>query len=288
MGSYVKTYNIMGQPVMGWYPDASPEERSASLGLGTAGSAGLTGAASAPKLNLTDERNSTLSLLQQIGQIYNGGDFSKLQQLLMDRAEGRSQPFGQNVLQTMLGQNAAGANAGFQSDSRMIRQNMANSGMSGSGIENRALLNAQARARQQAMAGRAQINSRAHLENFAALERAQQQAQAYLAQRAAMQQQALQGEAEYRGRSTASETQGGGSAPAGGTTYGVNPSASPQRQQNMDMSYQQQLMDMYQDFFRQFQPQGATTESTTPTGAAPNPLRYSDPYRSGFSYNGSY
>lgn len=163
------------------------------------------------------ERQNALNLYQQDRAFYDSPDAQALQRGFMDRAMGKVQPFTPSVVQNMYGQSAAGANGSFAAERDMIRQNMANSGLGGSGAETTQLLMAQRKASQQAMAGRRDITSRASLENYGALERAQQAAAAYLEQVAAQKQASAFAEAGFRGEAKYGEERGsGGQVTSGG------------------------------------------------------------------------
>lgn len=107
---------------------------------------------------------------------------------LQARASGTSSPFGANTIASLIA-DSTGANArGVQRDSDLIRRSFANSGLSGSGLETSALVNARRQATAANTAARRQITSRAELANFQARERAQQQVQGFLQQQLQAQQ----------------------------------------------------------------------------------------------------
>jgi hypothetical protein len=144
------------------------------------------------------ERQRILQLFSEALGLYDTPDMQNVLGQILGRASGQSAPFTPNVVNSMLGANSDGANGAFASERDLIRQSMANQGLSGSGGETAAILAAIGRQGMNVRAGRREITSRAQLENFGAAERAQQQAVEFLKAKAAHKSGIMTGEAGYR------------------------------------------------------------------------------------------
>lgn len=155
--------------------------------------AGVMGPGASPTLEQTRQQiidnysrlgglTQTAPEFQQVAGFHQQAPAQALMAQLQGRAAGTDVPFTPSVIATMVGQDVGAANRAMQNQNALVRQQMARSGMSGSGMELSALINARRAAAASARAARSRITSRAHLSNFQARERAQQQIQGYLQQ----------------------------------------------------------------------------------------------------------
>ena len=147
---------------------------------------------------LAEQRDMIFELLKKQLDFYNRPEAVQAQQLLTDRAQGGSVPFGPNVVNAMFADNADAQAAQVAGDAELINRAFANAGLSGSGLQTSAILNSRSRAAGRSRAGRRDITSRAELANFQAKERAQQQLVAFLAQKQAAEQAVAFREADLR------------------------------------------------------------------------------------------
>lgn len=144
--------------------------------------------------SLADQRQLILDRIAQLGgfydtdpvsQRYQQGAFGEnpeqllLQSQLQGRAGGSDAPFTPSVISALLGQSSDALAGRVANESDLVRQNFANRGLGGSGLEASALVNSRRNASAQQIAGRRDITSRAQLENFQARAQAQQQLQGY-------------------------------------------------------------------------------------------------------------
>lgn len=211
----------------------------------------------------SQERAKILQILKQSQQGLMDPNSEELKDMLYARGRGNDVPFTPNVLAGMYSQNADSAAAGFGSERDMVRQSMANQGLTGSGMETASILSAMRAQGQQVRTGRRDITTRAQLENFGARERAQAQIQEFLRARAGLQQTGQLAEANYR--STLREELPAQQQPIpGGNSFGV-PSASPFNQQGWDKMLQD--LSQNQDYFGN--PQGSPNYNTQPIPGSP-------------------
>lgn len=150
--------------------------------------------------DLDAQRKRLFDLLSNLRGFYDRPEGKELLDLFMSRSRGESQPFGPDVVNTQLAQNAGAGGADFGTQREAILRSFAQRGLSGGGLELSALLGQQNRVAADVRRGRREITSRAQLENFAAQERAQAAASQFLAQQAAQQTQVGLQEADYRSR----------------------------------------------------------------------------------------
>lgn len=156
---------------------------------------------------LLRQRNffDTNQAAQGLSGFYNDPMAQGLFGQVQDRASGAASPFSPELIASLIA-NSTGANArGVQRDSSMIRRSFANSGLSGSGLENTALVNSRRQATAQNTAARRDITSRAELANFQARERAQSQVQQILQQRLQHQQQLVESQRNQANQATNNE-----------------------------------------------------------------------------------
>lgn len=227
-----------------------------------------------PPINVDEERRKILDLLMGDQKFYDQNPLAQLLQgNITDRIEGRNQPFTPGVLGGMLSQNADSAAGGFNSQRDLIRQSMANQGLSGSGMETSAILSAMRQQGQNVRTGRRDITTRAQLENFGAAERASEQGRAYLQQRAAHAQAGAQAEAQYR--SSLKQLVGEGEGPSnliqGGNVFGPAPQINPYNSAGFAMNLQN-ILSENQDYYGN--PEGSpeyNTRPIPPSGAWSNP-----------------
>ena len=125
---------------------------------------------------------------QNVAGFYQQPAGSALMAQLAARASGQDAPFTPQVISSLIGQDVGAAARGVSNQSMLIRQQMANAGMSGSGLELSGLVNARRQASASARQARAQITSRAQLANYQARAQAQEQIQGYLQQQLQAQQ----------------------------------------------------------------------------------------------------
>jgi hypothetical protein len=219
---------------------------------------------------LEEQRRKALERLESLRTYYERPDAAQLLAQFQGRASGEQQPFDRPTLDAMYSQNADASAGMFAGERDAIRQQFANAGLGGSGLETSALITSRRRAGAAARAGRRDITSRAALENYQARERAQQQVAQYLRDRQQAEQTAGLAEVDFRSQmrevtdgsgpaaGTGSPTSGGFNAAANnnvraagigtsyrgymqgnmGDSFGVNPSASGARLANNYMSQQ--------------------------------------------------
>lgn len=131
------------------------------------------------------QRRLMFESLNSLLGFYGRPEGQALMTQMQDRAVGLNQPFTPQVVNNMLGENADATNQSYQSERELIARAMANAGLSGSGLQGSANVNALRKANAATRAGRREITTRAQLENYQAQERAQMQVQSYLAQKQA-------------------------------------------------------------------------------------------------------
>ena len=137
-------------------------------------------------------RQQMFQRLSDLEQFYQGGDATNLMAQLQAQASGQNVPYTQNVLANMLADNSGASSAQFRGDQQTINRAFANSGMSGSGLQADAILNARQRSAAMTRAGRRDITTRAELANYQAQERGRMQIQSYLAQQEALKNSVVQ------------------------------------------------------------------------------------------------
>jgi hypothetical protein len=216
---------------------------------------------------LDDQLNEIFRRLGIQGNFYSQDpQAQQLQQQLSDRASGADAPYNQGTIDRLVGQEADGAAAGFAGEQDQINQFFANSGLSGSGVQGSAVVDARRRANAATRSARRDITSRADLSNFQAKETAQQQLQTYVAQREMAMRDVAAQEIEQRSRIHAtgdadqvlqavSPSQGGTngqpspatSAPAPGPALGKDGLTNDQRRQQTQQRWGQAQWNQLSD-----------------------------------------
>lgn len=136
----------------------------------------------------------TNAAAQGLANFYNTPESQTLFGQVQGRAAGQDSPFSANLISSLIADSTSANARGVSRDSDMIRRMMANSGLSGSGLETSALVNARRGATAQTTAARRDITSRAELANYQAKVAAQQEVNQMLQQRLAAQQELVAGQ----------------------------------------------------------------------------------------------
>lgn len=149
---------------------------------------------------LAEQRKLIFEALQRQGGFYDSPNSQGVMDAIMRQVKGEDQPFTGQVVTNMLADNADASAGGFRNNRDMIARAMANAGLTGSGLEQSALMSAQMQQGRMARQGRREINTRAQLENFQARERAQTAAMNFLAQQEQAKRAVAFAEVDQRGK----------------------------------------------------------------------------------------
>ena len=152
------------------------------------------------KSSLEKQREAMFAALDKQRGLYQDPLAQQLEAALSGQLSGADSPFTADVVTGLGSQASDAAAAGFESDRDMILRAMANAGVSGSGAQASAMLNAKRRANAANRSARRDIRTRADLENYQARERARASLNSYLSQRASAMQAANLAEANLRSR----------------------------------------------------------------------------------------
>ena len=126
---------------------------------------------------------------------------------LQGQMRGQDVPFTEMVQQGMIGQSQDANAAALAQENQLIRQRMANQGLSGGGGELSAMVQSQRQTSAAQRAASRDIRTRAELENFQARERARQEVSQLMAREAAQRMQATNKAADLRSQLEINRTQ---------------------------------------------------------------------------------
>lgn len=149
---------------------------------------------------LSRQRDLLFEAIQRLGGFYDSPEAQQLLGQFQDRAGGADAPFTPDVVNYQLGQNSAGVSGQYGTEQEMINRAFANAGLTGSGLQTNALINARSRAAHRVREGRRSITSRAELQNYQARAAAQNELAQFLQQQQANAQAATVLETDARSK----------------------------------------------------------------------------------------
>lgn len=149
---------------------------------------------------LEEQRRLAEQALARQEGLYQQGPQVELRDRILNSMRGNDAPFTPDVVNGLIAQETDASASGLASQQDLIRQAMANSGMSGSGLQASAMANAQRAASKRSRGASRDIRTRAELENYQARERAQTRASALFAQQEAAERAARMKEVDFRSR----------------------------------------------------------------------------------------
>ena len=150
------------------------------------GGGGWTDQAELDRQRMERERERTFAELAYERDFYRSDPTAQQTRAsIMSQMAGHDVPFTQAVQDGLIGRETDAEAMQLAREQELIRQQMANSGIGGSGLQASALINAQREASRRSRAASREIRTMAELENFQARERARSNAQQLIAQESA-------------------------------------------------------------------------------------------------------